>query len=236
MSKPLHFSGIETVLWDLDGTLLDSFGIFRDLVSELLPRHNLSVPDEVALRHNFHGPLEHSIAGAAGLTADNPVVQQIAADFLTQQDSRYEIVEEHLLPDALGLAKSLAVQGITQMLVTNRAHEGRLRASPRHIVANSSLHPCISRIICGDDTHHRKPDPRVLNGLAIVPAKTLVIGDQFVDAEFAHNLQARALIVNRHGSLAHAERLSALLGLQLQVVESLENVKIAGTRPGKTVQ
>ena len=227
---------IETIIWDLDGTLLDSFGIFNELVAEIFPRHEFGIPTLDTLQQHYHGTLEESIAGAAGLMSSDPLVGKIVAEFLSEQDSHYAVVEHHLMPDALSLVRRAATHAVKQVIVTSRAHEGRMRASPRHIVAHSSLQPYIDDVICGDDSQHRKPSLAVVEGLSLAPDTTLVIGDQFVDAELAHNLGARAVLVNRHGSLAHAERLELLKGTSVRLVESLDEVEIIGTLQSKTVQ
>ncbi len=82
---------------------------------------------------------------------------------------------------------------------------GRLNASPRSIIERSKLNGIIDMVICGDDSQHRKPHPEVIapliNGGEIVPERTVVVGDQFVDAEFARNIGSKALVVSRSKNL-----------------------------------
>lgn len=217
-------TNISTIIWDLDGTLLDSFDIFTEIVAEVLPRHAIPVPPVATLRNNFHGSLESAILAAIGVEHESRL-RQIVTDFLEVQNHHYETVEHHLHSDALSLARRAAKKGIYQILVTNRAHEGRLNASPRHIVEQSSLTQLIDQIICGDDTHHRKPDILVLDDTKIDPTHTLVIGDQFVDAQFAINLGAEALLVNRSTEpIAHLDKLGLVLPKTVHEVSSLQSI------------
>lgn len=221
---------IRTVIWDLDGTLLESFGVFRDILTAILPRHDQPVPTEAVFRDNFYGSLSESIQGC--LTDPNEgLLDIVVQDFLDTQDAHYELIEQYLYQDALGLAKRFEGRGMHQIIVTNREHAGRLRASPRSIVERSELSAFIDVIICGDECTERKPNPAVLGTLVqdgtVDPADTLVVGDQLVDAELAANLGARGIVINRNGEpsaalIALRDRLDPLL----HITESLDEVQV----------
>lgn len=216
---------IDTVLWDLDGTILDSIGVLEDGLASVLPKYNLQRPSRETLEKNFHGKLEASIDGALG-GIDGELLDKIVAEFLTVQDAYYEHIDSHLFADAIGLMGRLHKAGKRQIITTSRAHQGRLRASPRHIVENSIMKNYISRVICGDDSEYHKPDPRLLQAVSVESlGNILVIGDQFVDAELAHNLNARAILVARSGSsVPHLERLRDNWQAKTEVVSSLSVV------------
>lgn len=215
----------ETIIWDLDGTLLDSFAVYRDALAEILPLYGRRVPGEGELLANFHGSLQESISGVLGEVNQEELLK-IINSFLEVQNKHYEIIGHHLYADALALVRKAAVSQIRQIIVTNREHAGRQLASPRSIVERSSLKQYISAIVCGDDGEHRKPRPEVLGGLAatINPVKTVVIGDQHVDAAFALNLGSSAVIVDRGGSnrsLAEYANVD-----RIRIIQTLEAVQI----------
>jgi phosphoglycolate phosphatase-like HAD superfamily hydrolase len=225
----VKISSIRTIIWDLDGTLLDSFGIFVDSMKELLPKHGRKFPGEDVIAANYHGSLEDAINGATKNSLSAEELKAVVSDFLSMQDSKYEVIEGHLFPDAEDLAARAHKAGIKQILVTNRDHEGRNKASPRSVVANSNLKNYIDLVICGDDSEHRKPKPEVLGdfGHIYVPEETLVIGDQFVDAEFAHNLGVRAFIVKRHSiDIPHMDRLTHDWQSHVIIDTTLDNVML----------
>ena len=57
-------------------------------------------------------------------------------------------------------------------------------------------------------------------------ANVLVIGDQFVDAEFARNLKGRAVLICRDGEPVHLDRLSDGWEDHVDIVKSLDEVTI----------
>ncbi len=198
-----------TVIWDLDGTLLDSFGLFCQIMDELMEARSIASVPHAEMAKHYHGRLEDSIAAVT--QGSDELHAEILTDFLDAQNSHYELVEHQLYPDALDFAQKMHEAGAQQVIVSNRGHIGRNNASPRSIVVNSSLGKYIDRVVCGDDTVYRKPDARVLDHTDIVyePGTTLVVGDQFVDAELAANLGASCILVDRteHG-IPHLEDLN----------------------------
>jgi phosphoglycolate phosphatase-like HAD superfamily hydrolase len=91
------------------------------------------------------------------------------------------------------------------------------------------LHDIISAILCGDDCEVRKPhraflEARFGTDLAGL-GKIAVIGDQFVDAEFANNIGGNAILVARVGEIAHLDRLKDWESYA-QIVTSLHDVRV----------
>ena len=98
------------------------------------------------------------------------------------------------------------------------------------MIQNSELRNFINDVICGDDSEHRKPKREVL-----VPAfgehlvkfeNSVVIGDQFVDAAFAQDLNAQAILVQRTSQIAHLEKLDNWQDF-VTIVPSLDRITIA---------
>lgn len=224
-------SEIEAVVWDLDGTLLNSHSIYTELVTDIAPIFNLEPPSQEAYEANFHGTLNESILNAFEGRLLESQLDDFVEHFLEKQDSKYIEIEEHILTDALNLSKQLTLRGVKQAIVTNREHGSRGHASPRSIVERSSLKEHIQHIICGDETGARKPDQMVVGDLIeewqIKPNKIIVIGDQHVDAQLALNMGSRAIIVTRNGSgLAHELLSEPDWRDRIAVVLSLDEVTV----------
>lgn len=223
---------IKAIVWDLDGTITDSFGRFTELMAELAPTFGLPVPTRETMITNYHGPLGDSISASMGGALTDKQLEKFVTEFLVKQQNHYLEVESHILEDALDLSKRATKAGLKQVLVTNRDHAGRGKASPRNIVANSSLKEHIHEIICGDEAQgFRKPDPKVLGDLlerwGIKPAEVLVVGDQHVDAQLALNLGAKAALVIRDGfELMNAHELDENWQDHVTIVSTLKNVTL----------
>ena len=218
----------DVIIWDLDGTILDSIGVLKDGLAEVLPKYGHKLPSDEAFRANFHGSLQDTIGNTLDHVSGDEI-QAIIADFLVIQDGYYEVVSDHIHPDALDFAARAHAAGKQQVLVTNRAHVGRLKASPRSIVAHSALKDYIDTVICGDDSEHKKPQPEVLGQLLakLDAQRVVVIGDQFVDAKFAHNLGASAILVDRQGEgIPHLDTLDDTVHDKYVVVSSLNEVNL----------
>lgn len=215
------------VIWDFDGTLIDSFGVFSEVLREAASLSGHSAPDEVELRKHFHGALDESIKTALNMVDGEDAVI-VLNDFLKIQNEYYAEPEPHIYADALQLSRRLHEAGIQQVIVTNRDHAGRGNGSPRNIVSHSSLAGLIDEVVCGDDVEYRKPDARSLSTSklyqSVKPDEVLVIGDQFVDAELARNLRCSAVLVNRsEDPVVHLERLGEDLSF-VHIVKSLDDV------------
>jgi len=153
-------SRVQTIIWDLDGTLLDSFGIYQDCLNSALRKNGHPEASEHVLRHNHHGTLEDSIANVLRDMHQTVNEEQLAAiikDFFVLDNAYIKDVDHHLYKDAIELAERLHRAGKQQIIVTNRAHgTDRQNASPRTMVQNSQrLGKLIDHILCGDDSEHR---------------------------------------------------------------------------------
>lgn len=217
----------EVMIWDLDGTMLNSFGIYSSIVTQVSAEWEIPEPSPESLRHNFHGRLEESIGNTINLTGSD--LEKFVDHFLEVQESYYEHPADHLYSDALRLAQQGNSIGVKQIIVTNREHQFRGKASPFYFVGHTLLKELIDNVITADTTDFRKPDPRVI--AHYVPTqgndrRLLVIGDQHVDAQFARNLGAPAVIVNRHlDDVPHMHTVGDGLS-PIHEVESLDEVII----------
>lgn len=218
----------KAIIWDLDGTLLDSFEIYANVLAEALVLHQLPLPERSVLLTNFHGTLEDSIATALSLTDDKRLAA-ILSDFLVAQKQYYQVPDKHLFTDAVKLATRAAAAGLQQFVITNRTHTNRGSASPRHIIEHSRLAGAINDFVCSDENAFHKPDSRValplLARYGLQPSQVVVIGDQHVDAELAQNLGTRAIIVVRGEQSPHLDNINNWRHFTT-VVTSLNKIKL----------
>ena len=222
----MKINNVQAIIWDFDGTLLDSFHVNEDILREITSETGREMPSLETRLKNYHGSLKDTLINTLSLSEDE--TDTVLESFLKKQDKLYQTeINSHLYKDALGLARVASEKDITQLVVTNRDHEDRGAASPRSIIANTELGKYVDEIICGDETQYRKPDSRVLGewtiSNSINPGDLLIIGDQFVDAQFASNLGARALIVKRSINTPYLDNNDSK---DVTIVESLDKVEL----------
>src|SRR6185312_4959870 len=223
--KLKHVKGI---IWDLDGTLIDSFEIFEQIIADVVETSGHSMPTHEYMLSNYHGSLEETIQKILGLESAAEV-DEIISIFAEKQEHHYAgDLETHLFQDAAMLAQQAAKLGMQQLIVTNRDHEGRGTGSPRAIIAATTLADCIHEIRSGDEVDFRKPDKRSVGDWMerhqLTPAEVVVIGDQFVDAQLALNIGARAVLIKRNGDIPHLDTLED--HEDVVIVDSLEIVEL----------
>lgn len=229
-SKEYYAAG---VVWDFDGTLLDSFGLQESVLTEVLQRRGMPVPPHEVFVSNYHGRLIDSIQGICG--AEGDLLQEIYEDFIQSEEHHYEHPDDLFFADALDLLKRCHKAGLKQIIVSNRPHhsDGRV-GSPRNLARRQPLAGLIDAVVCGDDNAFHKPDARMLDAaeheLGLSRGDLLVVGDQFVDAEMAHNLGVRAVLVSRNGAdIPHLDRLADGWQDKVAIVGDLHQVSITRT-------
>jgi len=168
------------IVFDLDGTLIDSARDIAESVSELVESYGappLAVPDVVTMVGDGAPMLVRRALKQAGV---RPPVDEALARYLEIYDRR---LMNHTTPYD-GMAETLAVV---------------LRRGPLAVLTNKPLGPSIgilealglrgffSRIIGGDGALGRKPDPAGLRSLqALAPGDGMVmIGDSPADWQTA---------------------------------------------------
>jgi phosphoglycolate phosphatase-like HAD superfamily hydrolase len=218
---------IKCIVWDLDGTLVDSYGVFGDILAEVVEIEGRAMPSQAERLRHYHGSLQETIQNVLGIKSAEELSKTLEI-FLKLQEKYYEgDLGRHLYSDATKLACQASKKGITQVVVTNREHSGRGNASPLAIVKGTVLSDYIQDVVAGDDVEFRKPDKRSVVGLLesynLMPENILVIGDQFVDAQLALNLGARAILVSRNGEIPHLNTIENHTAT-VTVLPDLENV------------
>lgn len=217
---------VDTVIWDLDGTILDTFGYTLGILREVMPKHGFAPPTRQELAKNYHGTMRDVFNGLVFEATDSQL-DALLQDFMVLDDEYIQHPDEHVFEDAVRLAKKLHEAGMRQIVVSNRAHgTNRKFASPRNIIMASCLADCIDQVVCGDEVSDNKPKPGAVEGVVKDSAKVLVIGDQFVDAEFARNLNGRAILICRDGEPIHLDRLSGGWEKRVSIVKSLDEVAV----------
>jgi phosphoglycolate phosphatase len=170
-----------TLLFDLDGTLIDHFKAIRRCHVHTLSRMGLPAPSMAEVRAAVGGGLETALARLAGPGR----VQEALPLFSAHWDATM-LDDVELMPDALGLLERARAAGLTSAVLTNKRGP-----SARSVCDHLGLTPFLADVFGANDTPWLKPDPRfvahALARLKATPGTTCLIGDSPYDLDTARN-------------------------------------------------
>jgi phosphoglycolate phosphatase len=170
-----------TILFDLDGTLVDAFTTIHRTYQHTLPQFGYPAPTMAEVRAVVGGGLRNAMAQFL----PEPLIERALALHLAYSE-KILLEEVTALPGALALLHALRDRGLTLAVYTNK-HGG----SARRICAHLGFTPFLAKIYGAGDTPWIKPQPELaahaLAELKADPATTLLIGDSPFDVQSAHN-------------------------------------------------
>lgn len=166
-------SGIQAVVFDMDGTLVDSEPYTGISVRRLLAAQGIDDPDlDMSV---FHGCTWQAISDA--LVARHPGLAGVCTP--EGLDAQFEALWEETPPPFIaGAPQALAAahaQGRTAICTSSR------RPAVARLVSARGLGPDLDAIVCADDFGPSKPDPACFllaaERLGVPPARCLVFED-----------------------------------------------------------
>jgi HAD superfamily hydrolase (TIGR01509 family) len=200
-----------TVLFDLDGTLIDHFAAIHRSYAHTLPQLGLPAPTLAQVRAAVGGGLENAML--------NFVPEARLAEALKIFRAFWDVhmlEDVKPLPGAVELLRALHSQGVVCAVLTNK-HGPSSRAICDHL----HLTPYLSAIIGATDTPWLKPHPEftrhALELLHAEPSTALLVGDSPYDVQAAHGagLPCWAVTTGTHNAeqlrAAHADKVFASL-------------------------
>ncbi|MBC2595085.1 HAD family hydrolase [Ruficoccus amylovorans] len=179
----------QTILFDLDGTLIDHF--------MTIYRCYRYAQDVLGLEPASYETVRATVGGSVPITMERLVGKENAERAVKLFRSHYaEIWKEDLvaLPGSLELLKALHERGFKQAIFTNK--EGN---NARLVADYLGYTPYLEKVFGTGDTPWRKPQPEftrhVMETMQADPATTLMIGDSPWDIASAATAGLRCLVV-----------------------------------------
>lgn len=165
-----------TVLFDLDGTLIDSIGLILDSYRHTMETFGLPVRSEAEWLRGIGTPIRVQLTGVA---RDEAMMEAMIAAYraynLAHHDARVRAY-----PGVVAAVSALGAAGVRLGVVTSKSRV----VAERGLVA-AGLRDAIEVMICSDDVEnpkpHREPVDRAVALLSADPEATLFVGDSVHD-------------------------------------------------------
>lgn len=174
-------------IWDLDGTLLDSYdailaGLEETYASYQLPFDRASIKDYI-LKHSVQDLL---VAVAAEYQLDVTDLNHRRAESLAEKNAQVLLMEG--ARDVLSWAKDA---GIEQFVYTHKGENALV------ILRDLGLESFFKEILTSQSGFARKPNPAaaiyLMKRYGLHPEKIYYIGDRSLDIDFARNSQIQSI-------------------------------------------
>lgn len=175
-------------IWDLDGTLLDSYPAIVPSAKEVCDGLGLALREdyihEYVIRTSV-GQLLRELAAERGLDSA-PLIE----DFNRRSDSRLGLVRA--MPHARETLEALARRDDLNLVYTHRGD------SSFPILQNTGLAPYLTEVLTSRSGFPRKPEPDailyLLDKYGLDPAHTWYVGDRSLDIEAAERAGVRSIL------------------------------------------
>lgn len=185
------------VLFDLDGTLVDSAPDLAGAVNALRVRRGLSALPLAQLRpYASHGA--RGLLGAGlSVTPEYPDFEGLRDEFLDYYQS-HACVETALFNGIEHVLQMLEAHHVPWGVVTNKHERFTMPLLDQlHLTSRAAV------VICGDTTEHAKPHPAPLlmaaDRLGLSPESLIYIGDDFRDIKAAKAANYQLSIAAAYG-------------------------------------
>jgi N-acetyl-D-muramate 6-phosphate phosphatase len=172
---------LRAVIFDLDGTLVDTADEFIPVVQRLRAEHGLEAMDPQRIRASVSN-------GARALVSLGLDMHEETPEFESKRLRLLELYSQVLgtmaapYPGIAGLLAGLRDRGIAWGISTNKP-----RAYTEPLLARLDMQPPPGSVVCPDDIGNRKPHPESLyrncRDLHCAPHEAIYVGDHLRDIE-----------------------------------------------------
>jgi phosphoglycolate phosphatase len=174
---------VRGVLFDLDGTLIDSAPDLAGAANRLRADHGMPPLPLADLRPMVGSGARGMVGIAFGVAPGDPRFEPLRDAFLAHYEAGL-LERTHPFDGVAEMLSALEAAGMPWGIVTNKAT--RFTAP---IVAGLGLARRAAVVVCGDTTPHSKPHPEPLwhaaRAMGLPPGTVVYVGDDLRDAQAA---------------------------------------------------
>lgn len=190
MSTLPRYVGVRGVLFDLDGTLIDSRQDLATAVNLLRAEYG-AAPLSLETVTSFIGDGARNLVRRA--LADLPDIDvDVALPRFKQLYAAHMTDATQCYPGTHATLEAVRAAGIRCAVITNKPE-----AATRSLLAHFALLPLMDMVIGGDTLPVMKPDPQALLYVAaswqLQPSQLIMVGDHYTDISAAHRAGMRAV-------------------------------------------
>jgi phosphoglycolate phosphatase len=218
-------ASVEAVLFDLDGTLVDSAPDLAGAANELRQAHGLQAIPFEQLRPMVGSGARGMLNAAFGIGPGDPQFDLLRTDFLARYEARI-LRETRVFVRMESVLLALERRGLPWGIVTNKIARFSVP-----LVEGLGLMSRCAVLVSGDSTPHAKPHPQPLleaaSRLGLAPQRCIYIGDDRRDVEAGRSARMPTLAAawgylgrdesvhdwNADAVLAHPDELLNWLGM-----------------------
>jgi len=175
---------VDAVLFDLDGTLIDSIGIYYNIVDIVFEKLKLPpVPREKFVEAAKDGDFDWDCVLPDDMQGRKEEIVKDATELIFEIYPKMFARDLKIIPGADAILKDISSDGMKIGIVTSTPEEGM--SFKRQILKNAGMQQLIEVVITADDVQHKKPAGEPLiecsKRLGIAPDKSVYVGDSRID-------------------------------------------------------
>ena len=184
MPAETHQLTVTAVIFDLDGTLIDSTPFYFELIDVIFARLDIPPVDRQALLEAMKdGGFEWDLVIPAGLKSRKAEVVKNARAIIDEIAPSMFRRQVKLIPGAAEALKDMAARGLRLAMATSTLREYMaIKLAP---LKNAGVEHLLEAIITADDVRHQKPHAEPLircsNQLGLEAGCCAYVGDTRVD-------------------------------------------------------
>ena len=189
MFQKSHQLAVDAVIFDLDGTLIDSAPIYYAIIDVIFDRLDIPpVPQNILLEAMKNGEFEWDLVLPGEMKHRKAQLVEKARGIIDDIAPSMFDDQVKLIPGTADALKEIAALGLKMALVTSTLREYMaIKLVP---LAKAGVDNLFEVIITADDVQHKKPhaEPLIMcsDKLGLAPADCVYVGDTRVDIKAAN--------------------------------------------------